>query len=164
MKKITYLAISFVLLICVNGCTGYEPIFSSTKSQIEIVEHSIKGNKKLGNKIYSQLRKAFGSNKNNPNAKTVHATIEVLKNKNATVKNSAGKILEYKVIINTDIIISDARNNDEILKQKFNFSSSYKAQDQYSETKRLENNIINNLLDRTFEDLIIKMSENILKK
>ena len=114
--------------------------------------------------IYSKLYKLSNRSKTKNDIKNINIIIEVKKENNSTVKNSAGKILEYKVIINTDIIISDARNNDEILKQKFNFSSSYKAQDQYSETKRLENNIINNLLDRTFEDLIIKMSENILKK
>jgi hypothetical protein len=158
MKKITYLAISFVLLICVNGCTGYEPIFSSTKSQIEIVEHSIKGNKKLGNKIYSQLRKAFGSNKNNPNAKTVHATIEVLKNKNATVKNSAGKILEYKIIINTNILLKDSLTEDVILNYSESASSSYKIQDQYSETKKMENKTTENLINKIYQDILIKIS------
>ena len=163
MKLYNYLILLFTLTILVNGCSGYKPIFNSANLNYKISEHLIKGDKVLGNQLYKKIKKSSETN-NNQEAKSISVAINISKIKEATVKNSAGKILEYKVIINTDIIISDARNNDEILKQKFNFSSSYKAQDQYSETKRLENNIINNLLDRTFEDLIIKMSENILKK
>jgi len=158
MKKIIYFAVSFVLLICVNSCTGYEPIFSSTKSQIEIVEHSIKGNKKLGNKIYSQLRKVFGSNKNDPSVKTVHAAIEVSKDKNATVKNSAGKILEYRITINADILLKDFSTNDVILNYNTSVSSSYKIQDKYSETKKIENKTTENLLNKIYQDVLIKMS------
>ena len=162
IKNFNILTLIFALFF-LNSCKGYKPIFTSNL-EYAINKYEINGDKKLGNKIYSKLYKLSNRSKTKNDIKNINIIIEVKKENNSTVKNSAGKILEYKVIINTDIIISDARNNDEILKQKFNFSSSYKAQDQYSETKRLENNIINNLLDRTFEDLIIKMSENILKK
>ena len=155
IKKFNILAI-VVTLIFLNSCKGYKPIFTSNL-EYTINKYEIKGDKKLGNNIYSKLYKLSNQNKTKSNIKNLNIIIEVKKENNSTVKDSAGKILEYKVIINTNIIISDATNNYEMLNQKFNFSSSYKAQDQYSETKRLENNIINNLLDRTFEDLIIKM-------
>ena len=55
MKKITHLILSIALLIFINGCADYKPIFGTTKLQFEISDHTIEGNKILGNKIYSKL-------------------------------------------------------------------------------------------------------------
>ena len=159
MKRITYLAISFIIFAYINACTGYEPIFSSTNLQLEIVDYSIKGNKKLGNKIYSQLHRTFQSNKSNSDVKTVRTTIEVLKEKNPIVKDSAGKILEYKITIKTNIILKDFLTNEEILNYNTSLSSSYKVKDKHSETKKIEVKTIENLVNKTYRDLIIKMSE-----
>ena len=54
--------------------------------------------------------------------------------------------------------------NDEILNQNFSYSSIYKAQDLYSETIKLENKSIKNLINKTSQNLLIKMSEIILTK
>ena len=51
---------------------------------------------------------------------------------------------------------------DEILSDNFSFSEVYKAQDQFSETVKLENQNIQNLIDRTYQDLLIKLSEKLL--
>ena len=159
MKKKIYFIISIFLLIIISSCSGYKPIFSSTDLKIEIVDHSIKGNKKLGNKIYSQLYRVFKSGENNSNTKNVSIILEVSKDKKPTVKNSAGKILEYKIVIKTNMILKDFLTNKEILNYSLNSSSSYKVQDKYSETKKTENRIIDNLINKTYQDLLIKMSE-----
>ena len=164
MKKITHLISSFILILCINACTGYEPIFSSKKLQFKIADYSIKADKKLGNQIYSHLYTLTQSNKNNPDAENFHITIEASKDKTATVKNSTGKILEYKVTLSTSIIIKDFLTNDEILNQYFTYSSPYKVQDQHSETRQLENKTIDNLINKTYQDLLIKMSESISTK
>ena len=41
-------------------------------------------------------------------------------------------------------------------------TSSYKVQDQHSETVKLENQTIENLINTTCQDLLIKLSENLL--
>ena len=164
MKKITHLITSFILIFCINACTGYEPIFSSTKLQFKIADYSIKADKKLGNQIYSHLYTLAQSNKNNVDAQNFHITFAVTKDKTATIKNSTGKILEYRVSLNTNIIIKDFLTNDEILNHNFTYSSSYKVQDQHFETRQLENKTIENLLNKTYQDLMIKMSENISTK
>jgi len=164
MKKITHLIASFILIFCINACTGYEPIFSSTKLQFKIADYSIKADKKLGHQIYSHLYTLAQSSKNNADAPNFHITIEALKDKTATIKNSTGKILEYRISLNTSIIIKDLLTNDEILNQYFTHSSSYKVQDQHFETRQLENKTIENLLNKTYQDLMIKMSENISTK
>ena len=52
--------------------------------------------------------------------------------------------------------------NETIINQEFIRSTSYKVQDRYSDTVNVENNSIENLLDNTFQDLLIILSQNIL--
>ena len=158
MKKITYLTISFILLIGINACAGYKPIFSTSNLQFEISDYSIKGDKSLGKKIYTKLYNLSQSNKNNTAVKNINISIEVSKDKTVKVKNSAGKILEYKISLNTNIEIKDYFTKDQILSHNFNYSSSYKTQDQFSDSLRLENKTIENLLDKTYQDLLIEMT------
>ena len=106
MKKI-YLIISFLMLICINGCAGYEPIYSSTNLQFKITDHVIKGDKKLGNQIYSKLYNLSKYNESNPASKSIYISIDISKEKKSTAKNSAGKILEYKISLNSSIEIKD---------------------------------------------------------
>ena len=86
MKKVIYPIFSFILLLFINGCAGYEPIFGSTNLQFEIADYSIEGNKILGNKIYSKLYSLSKSNKGNQNLRSVDLVIKVSKDKNATTK------------------------------------------------------------------------------
>ena len=158
MKKITYLTISLILLIGINACAGYKPIFSTSNLQFKISDYSIKGDKSLGQKIYTKLYNLSQSNKNNTAVKNINISIEVSKDKTAKVKNSAGKILEYKISLNTNIEIKDYFTNDQVLSHNFNYYSSYKTQDQFSDSLRLENKTIENLLDKTYQDLLIKMT------
>ena len=158
MKKITYLTISFILLIGINACTGYKPIFSTSNLQFEINDYSIKGDKSLGKKIYTKLYNLSQSNKKNTAVKNINISIEVSKDKTAKVKNSAGKILEYKINLNTNIEIKDYFTNNQILSHNFNYSSSYKIQDQFSDSLKFENKTIENLLDKTYQDLLIEMT------
>ena len=105
MKKITSLIILFVLFININGCSGYKPIFSSSNFKFEIADYLIEGDKKLGNQIYSKLSNLTRSNENQGEIKSIYITIKTLKEKNATAKDSTGKILEYKMNLNTQIIV-----------------------------------------------------------
>ena len=124
MKKITYFIISFILFVYINGCAGYKPIFGSSNIQFEIADYSIIGNKKLGNQIYSKLYSLSKVNKNNANAKSIYISIEVSKDKDVTAKNAAGKIIEYRVSLNTNIIVKNFLTNAIILNQNFISSSS----------------------------------------
>ena len=74
------------------------------------------------------------------------------------MKNNAGKILEYEINLNTKIIISNFLTNQEILNKDFNYSIGYKVQDEHSETIKLENKNIENLIDKTYQDALIKIS------
>ena len=164
MKKIAYSIFLFILLIFINGCAGYEPIFGSTNLQFEIADYSIEGNKILGNKIYSKLYSLSKSNKDNQNLRSVDLVIKVSKDKNATTKDSAGKILQYKITLNTHVKITDFITKDKILNQIFISSLIYKVQNKYSDTVNLENQTIENLLNKTYQELVIKLAQNITLK
>ena len=162
MKKIPYLFISFIILINIGACAGYKPIFGSSNLEFKIAEYSISGDKKLGNIIYFKLYDLSRSNKKTLETKNIYLLINVSKDKKATAKNSAGKILGYKINLSTTITIKDVMTGNEILNENFSYSSVFKAQDQYSETIKLENQTTQNLINNTYQDLLIKLSVNLL--
>ena len=159
MKKIIFLIISIILFFYLNACAGYKPIYSSSNFNFIIEDHSIKGEERLANSIYRNLYNISLSNKNNPAAQSISLSIETNKARRATVKNSAGKILEYEINLNTNIIIKDFLTGKSILNKNFNYSISYKVQDEHSETIKLENKNIENLIDKTYQDALIKIAD-----
>ena len=161
MKKITFLIFSIILLCFINNCAGYKPIYSSSNLSFKIEDYSIKGEKRLANLIYRKLNNISASNKNNQNAQGINLFIETKKERTPTVKSSTGKILEYKINLNTNITIKDFLTENVLLNQNFNYSISYKVQDAHSETKKLENKNIENLIDKTYQDILIKISETV---
>ena len=164
MKKVANPIFLFIFLIFINGCAGYQPIFGSTNLQFEIADYSIEGNKILGNKIYSKLYSLSKSKKDDQNLRNVDLIIKVSKDQNATVKDSAGKILEYKITLSTDIKVTDFLTKDKILDQIFISSLTYKVQNKYSDTANLENKSIENLLNKTYQELVVKLAQNIIVK
>ena len=161
MKKVIYPIFSFILLLFINGCAGYEPIFGSTNLQFEIADYSIEGNKILGNKIYSKLYSLSKSKKDDQNLRRVDLVIKVSKDKNVTTKDSAGKILQYKITLNTDIKVTDFITKDKILNQIFVSSLTYKVQDKYSDTVDVENRSIEDLLNKTYQELVTRLAQNL---
>ena len=159
MKKITYLIISLIFLNFINACVGYKPIYTTTNLQFEIADYSIKTNKKLGRQIYSKLYNLSKSNKKNDETKSITIIIDTTKNKNATAKDNAGKVLEYRIILINNIIIKDYLTGDEILNQTFSYSSTYKVQARHSDTIKFENKSIEDLINKTYQNLLIKMSQ-----
>ena len=163
MKKIYYSIILIITLIFINSCAGYKPIFSSSDLQFQIAEHSIEGNEKLGNLIYSKLYNISQSSKKGKEIRNINININVSKEKNSTAKDSTGKVLEYKISLNTKVLVKDYITNDDLLNYYFNSSLSYKVQDQFSETTKHENKSIEDLINKTYQDLLIKLSESVKK-
>ena len=163
MKQIYYPIISIIILFFLNSCAGYKPIFGSSDLQFKIAEHSIEGNEKLGNLIYSKLYNISKTSKKGKEIRNINININVSKEKNSTAKDSTGKVLEYKISLNTKVLVKDYLTNDDLLNYDFDSSLSYKVQDQFSETTKLENKSIEDLINKTYEDLLIKLSESIKK-
>ena len=160
IKKISLIFLS-IFFILSNGCAGYKPIYSNSNLEFKIVDYIIKGDKRLGNKIYSKLYNLSRTKKNLDSDKSIILLIDTSLNKNETSKDSSGKILEYKLTLIAKIEILDFLSNDRILNQAFVSSLSYKVQSQYSETIKLENSSIEDLIDKTYKDLLVKLAQNI---
>lgn len=160
IKKISLIFLS-IFFILSNGCAGYKPIYSNSNLEFKIVDYTIKGDKRLGNRIYSKLYNLSRTKKNLDSDKSIILLIDTSLNKNETSKDSSGKVLEYKLTLIAKIEILDFLSNDRILNQAFVSSLSYKVQSQYSETIKLENSSIEDLIDKTYKDLLVKLVQNI---
>jgi len=164
MKKITYVIFPLIILFFINGCSGYKPIFSSTNLQFKITNYSLEGNKILGNEILSKLQRFSSSNIDKNNVKSIDLSINASKHKTATVKDNAGKIQEYKITLNIIIAVKDYLTDQMILNETFISSLSYNVHDNYSETIKSENRSIESLINKTYQELLIKLSQNIVTK
>ena len=162
MKKILFPLVSLLFFLIIAACSGYKPIFETSNLKFKIADYSITGDKKLGNQIYSRLYSLSKSNENSPEAINVFILIQSSKNKNATAKNTAGKILGYRINLLTQVIAKDLSTGDEILNETFSYTLAYKTQDEFFETKKLENQSIENLINSTYQDLLIKLTESFL--
>ena len=162
MKKILYLFISFIFLINIGACTGYKPIFGSSNLEFKIADYSILGDENLGNQVYSKLYNLSRSDKKTSETKNIYLLINISKEKKATAKDSTGKILGYRIDLSASITIKDVMTGSDILSEDFSFSSTYKAQDQYFETVKLEKQTTENLINNIYQDLLIKLSANLL--
>ena len=161
MKKVIYSVLIIILFITINACAGYKPVFSSANLQFEISNYTLEGNKLLGNQIYSKLHKLSESQKNNQNQKSIDLLIKVIKDKKATAKNSSGKILEYKITLSTYVKVIDVQTDSNILNETFISSLTYKVQSLHSDTVDIENRSIEDIMNNTYQDLLIKLSEHI---
>ena len=162
MKKKFYILILFIISVNIFACAGYKPIFTSSNFNFKITDYKIIGDKKLGNQIYSKLYILTRSAENNAATKNFYVSIDVSKNKTPTAKNISGHATAYKISMSTRVIIKDFITEKKILNQNFMFSSSYKTQEQYSETLRSESKSTENLINETYEAILLKLSETIL--
>jgi len=164
MKKINNLILGFFLIIYVVGCANYEPIFKSKNLPIVISDYTIEGNKLLSNKIYSLLNNLLKKNISNNDTKKIDLIIHVTKNKSISSKDNNGKILEYTVSINAKIKVNNTMNDNEILNQNFQASAAFKAQDQYSDTLKLERKKEGDLINKIYQNFLIKLTEKTVSK
>ena len=163
MKKIIISIFLFSLMIFVHSCAGYEAIYK-TNIKFEIAEYSLAGDENLANRIYFKLKNLSEPNQNKSDARSIDLLVKVTKTKNSTAKDSSGKILEYRINLNTSIVVKDFLTEKEILNKSFSYSNSYKVQDQNFETIQLENKSLDNLINITYQDLLIELSRSIATK
>jgi len=163
MKKISFLFILIFVITNISACVGYKPIFSSSELPFEINDFKLEGDKRLDKQIYSRLYSLSKRSNSSNDLRNIFLEIRSSKEKKATAKNIAGKALEYKLILSVDIFMRDHITKEEIMNQNFASSTSYRVQDQLSETKKLEYKSIENLIERIYQDIVIKLSENILR-
>ena len=69
-------------------------------------------------------------------------------------------MIKYKITLITIVKINDFISGKKILNRNFTSSSSYKVQDQYSDTLRVENQTVENLINKTYQEILVYLSKN----
>jgi len=158
MKKIFYFVTVVFLFHTLNSCTGYEPIYGNQNTNIKIVKHYTEGNKVLAQKIYSELNKIIII-RETEDFREVSAKIFVKKNKLATSKDSTGKVLSYKIILDVELIMVDIYSDEVLLSENITLSDSYKVRSQGYLTDEVEEKIMSNLIIKSSEEFLLKISQ-----
>ena len=160
MKKIYSLILSLFLIIFINGCAGYKPLFNSSSLMINIKKHTIEGDQDLGKRIYLKLENLLKS-KNKKDKKNINLFLDISKNKQPTIKDKSGKIVEYKITLNTIIIVKKYETEKLILNKNISNSINYTVQDQYSQSMIKENKAIEDLINQTYQEVLVILIQNI---
>ena len=161
MKIINYLILSCFIIIFIffNSCSGYKSIFNPTNLNFEISNYLISGDKILGNQLYTKIKKSTQKGEDQKSPYNFDIFINILKNKEATVKNSTGKILEYKIILSTNFKVNNYLTKEELINNQSSYSTSYKVQDKHFDTIKTENKAVEDLINKISQEILIKISE-----
>ena len=127
---------------------------------INIKKHTIEGDQDLGKRIYLKLENLLKS-KNKKDKKNINLFLDISKNKQPTIKDKSGKIVEYKITLNTIIIVKKYETEKLILNKNISNSTNYRVQDQYSQSMTKENKAIENLINQTYQELLVILIQNI---
>ena len=147
MKKIFII----IVLLILNNCAGYEPIFSSKDVNFYIGEITIKEDNKLIRNIVKNLKPyTIQNDKRRINLELnldIKEAITLKDTKGNTVSEEMGIALEVKTIL---------ENNDQI---KFNFSEKFTFNNQSNkfELNQYKKRIQINLVEKIYQDLIIRL-------
>ena len=160
MKKKYLFFLPFILIFFTSACTGYKPIFNSSSLMIEIKDHKINGNKKLGERMYQKLSNLLKS-KNKEGKKNIDLFIDISTNKESSAKDKSGKILEYRITLNTYIKVKNYDTENLIFDKNFSNSLSYKTQSEYSQSISSEDKIVDDLIEQTYQEFLITLIQNI---
>ena len=147
MKKIFII----IVLLILNNCAGYEPIFSSKNVNFYIGEITIKEDNKLIRNIVKNLKPyTIKNDKRRINLELnldIKEAITLKDSKGNTVSEEMAIALEVKTIL---------ENNDQI---KFNFSEKFTFNNQSNkfELNQYKKRMQINLVEKIYQDLIIRL-------
>ena len=140
-----------IILLILNNCAGYKPIFSSKDVNFYIGEIIIKEDNKLIRNIVKNLKPyTIQNDKRKINLELnldIKEAITLKDSKGNTVSEEMGIALEVKAIL---------ENNDQI---KFNFSEkfTFNKQSNKFELNQYKKRMQINLVEKIYQDLIIRL-------
>lgn len=149
IKKLSLLCF---LIIFINNC-GYTPIYSNKDKNFVINKIDLVGDIEV-NKILSDRLNIY---KNNADAKRFFDIVINSKSTKTTLtKDKKGNPAQFSQSVSVNLIITDIINNTEI-QQNFTESSTYDSSDNKFDLKKYENNLIKNMSEKIYSDLILFM-------
>ena len=146
MKKLILIS----LIIFLNNCTGYKPIFTSDQTNFYIEKIEISDDNKLVRKLVKNLKPYSIDN----GKQSITLKLDLNKQENVIMKDAKGDPASYeiKIKLNVDVITKDGNN-------KLNFEENFTFNNQSNkfELNQYKKNMETNLTNRIFENLILEL-------
>ena len=146
MKKI----ILITLIIFLNNCTGYKPIFTTNQTNFYIDKIEISDDSKLVRKLIKSLKPYSVEN----GKQSITLKLNLDKQENVIMKDAKGDPASYeiKIELKVDIITMNGTN-------KLNFKENFTFNNQSNkfELNQYKKNMETNLTNRIFENLILEL-------
>ena len=147
IKKLSLLCF---LIIFINNC-GYTPIYSNKDKNFVINKIEFFGDTEV-NKILSNRLNIY---KNNADAKRFFDIVINSKSTKTTLtKDKKGNPTQFSQNVSVNLTITDIINNTE-MQINFTESSTYDSSDNKFDLKKYENNLIKNMSEKIYSDLIL---------
>ncbi len=138
------------LIIFINNC-GYTPIYSNKDKNFVINKIEFFGDTEV-NKILSNRLNIY---KNNADAKRFFDIVINSKSiKTTLTKDKKGNPTQFSQNVSVNLTITDIINNTE-MQINFTESSTYDSSDNKFDLKKYENNLIKNMSEKIYSDLIL---------
>ena len=147
MKKI------FILIMLLTYSCGYQPIYlNKNLKNYEFYQIFLEGNKDINTKIINATSIKENKLDKNLNELLIKSNLTTTE----TSKDSKGKVLTYRSIINIDFTI---KKNNTIIKNKlFTKDISYNNKENKFELVEYQNGLIANLVNRSVEEIILYLN------
>ena len=146
MKKIIFIS----LIIFLSNCAGYKPIFTSDQTNFYIEKIEISDDSKHVRKLIKSLKPYSVDN----GKQSITLKLDLNKQENVIMKDAKGDPASYeiKIELNVDVIMMDGTN-------KLNFKENFTFNNQSNkfELNQYKKNTESNLIDKIFENLILKL-------
>ena len=146
MKKILFIGVIIVL----NNCSGYQPIFSNKQFNFYISEITNINNDNISNQLIRSLSPYNIDNGKQKIALELKSEI----NENVVSRDVKGDPLVYEIKIEVEMnIISNVKDK----KLRFRENFSFNNQSNKFELSQYKNNLIENLTERIFEKILLSL-------
>jgi hypothetical protein len=142
----------FLLLLIILTAThcSYQPIFSKQdESKFKFKQIVISGDNQIGKKIISLT----SIKKDDAKSSSKVIILESILNIEETSRDSKGDVATYRSTLTVHLSI---KNNDKFVKKKtFTQSSNYSAEENKFDLVKKQNEIKNNIIEKTVEEIIL---------
>ena len=146
IKRIILLV--FILLLF-NNC-GYSPIYSKKNQNFDINKINLSGESKINN----LLLKKFKFYSDNPDSqKSFELMLNTSSDKTVVTKDKKGNPTQFSISVSIIMTLKDDFGNENTI--IFSESSAYANSDDKFDLAKYENNIIKNMTEKIFSDIIL---------
>ena len=141
----------FFIIILINNCSGYSPIFTSNQINFYIEQIKVTKDDKLLRKIVKNLQPYTTEN----DKKKISLELNLEKDESVILRDSKGDPLTHEIKMTLEAIVKLPDNNDKKiqLKEKFTFDN----QSNKFELNQYKKSMESNLSDKIFENLILEL-------